>query len=132
MPRVETLMVALLCANIVILAPVIAALATGFPFDPVALGPPTPALGVLNSIYAAIAVVSAGLVALHLRRHPWAVPMTVALFVVQITYKFITLFAVGLQNPVVMANLAVMLAQIAVLVMLGQRGITPAGGTSRA
>ena len=40
---------------------------------------------ILISIYIAIAVVSAVLIAVHLMQMDWAIPMTVALFGVQIT-----------------------------------------------
>jgi len=109
------LMIGALGLNVIILAPVVAGILSGWPFNPMALGAKTPGLMVLASIYASIALVSAFLIYLHLRQMAWAVPMTLAMFAVQITYKAITVPLVGLANPVVLANVLVIFVQAFVL-----------------
>lgn len=107
------MLVAALALNIVILIPVILGLLSGSMDVP--FGPDTDARRILTCAYGAIAFVSAGLIGLHVLGHVWAVPMTLALFSVQITYKLGTVVAVGLANPVVLTNLLVVLAQIAAI-----------------
>ncbi|MCE2891433.1 MAG: hypothetical protein ACK5XZ_00545 [Hyphomonadaceae bacterium] len=75
---------------------------------------------ILISIYIAIAVVSAVLIAVHLMQMDWAIPMTVALFGVQITYNLITVPMVGLSNPVAITNLVVVALQLLTLSILWQ------------
>lgn len=99
--------------NIVILVPVLWGLAAG-QMD-AAFGPDTDARRILACVYAAIALVSAGLIALHVAQHPWAVPMTLAVFALQISYKLGTVFVVGLSSPVVVTNLAVVAVQVVVI-----------------
>ena len=117
MPLASQLMVLALALNVIILVPVITALVRGGAAAAV-FGDATPARAILTSIYAAIALVSLGLIALHVAAAPWAVPMTVALFAVQIVYKALTVPAVGLRNPVVVVNLVVVLVQAGVLAVL--------------
>ena len=83
-----------------------------------AFGPDTDARRILASVYAAIGIVSAGLIALHVAQHPRAVPMTVALFAVKIAYKLTTVATVGLGSPVVITNLVVVAALAAALAAL--------------
>jgi len=111
------LMIGALALNVAILAPVVMGVITGLPFDPAALGQRTDGLMVLTSIYASIAIVSAMLIAVHLRGSEWAVPMTLAMFAVQIVYKLITVPLVGIANPVVMANVLVIFVQAIVLMV---------------
>ena len=67
-----------------------------------AYGPPSPARGILLSIYLAILLVSAGLLL-----RPVA-DMVAALLIVQIAYKVTTPITVRtLANPVVLSNLAI-------------------------
>lgn len=113
-----------LALNIIVLVPVLAVLLLAMPPAERGFGPLTEARLILTAIYSAIALVSAALMALHLMRHLWAIPMTVALFAVQITYKLITVPLVGLSNPVVIANLGVVAVQTLALALLwrGQGG----------
>ena len=96
----------------------------GFTLPPFAYWTPeefrarTDARLILTCVYGAIGVGSAGLIALHLAQHAWAVPMTVALFSVQIVYKLGTVALVGLGSPVVMTNLLVVAVQSVALVVL--------------
>lgn len=109
-----------LAFNIIVLTPVVTVLLLGFlPADQV-FGPVTEGRQILTSIYIAIAVVSAALIAMHLLSLPWAMPMSVALFAVQITYKLITVPMVGLSNPVVITNLVVVVVQAVALFVLWQ------------
>ena len=115
------MLIAALILNIVILMPVLIGLAGGSPGMDAAFGPVTDARRILTCVYAAIAVLSAALIGLHLLQHSWAVPMTVALFAVQITYKLATVPVVGPTSPVVMNNLAVVAIQTAALITLALR-----------
>jgi hypothetical protein len=109
-----------LAFNIVVLVPVISAIMVGLPQTEQSFGPITEGRLILTSIYMAIAVVSAALIAMHLKRLAWAMPMSIALFAVQITYKLITVPMVGLANPVVISNLVVVVVQVLALSMLWQ------------
>jgi len=109
------MLIAALALNIVILFPVVVGL-LGSGMDP-AFGPDTDARRILTCVYAAIALVSLGLIALHVAGHSWAIPMTFALFAVQITYKLATVVAVGLASPVVMTNLLVVAVQVVVIAL---------------
>ncbi|MEO1779288.1 MAG: hypothetical protein AAFU63_10900 [Pseudomonadota bacterium] len=112
------MLMAALIFNLVVLVPVLVSLASGAAGLDAAFGPDTDARRILASVYAAIGIVSAGLIALHVAQHPWAVPMTVALFAVQITYKLMTLVTVGIGSPVVITNLVVVAVQAAALAAL--------------
>ncbi len=91
-----------LTLNIVVLVPVCAGLLRGADWTLAAYGPPSPARGILLSIYLAILLVSVGLL---LKPVP---AMVAALLIVQIAYKVTTPFTVGtLANPVVISNLAI-------------------------
>lgn len=109
-----------LAFNIIILVPVVIVLLFGLSPAEKAFGPLTEGRLILTSIYIAIALVSALLIGLHQRRMDWAMPMSVALFSVQITYKLITVATVGLSNPVVITNLIVVLVQAVVLFTIWQ------------
>jgi hypothetical protein len=104
-----------LAFNIIVLVPVVSALVSGLPQTERSFGPGTDGRSILISIYMAIAIVSAALIAMHLKRLAWAMPMSVALFAVQITYKLITVPMVGPSNPVVISNLVVVAVQVLAL-----------------
>ena len=112
------MMLAALILNLIILVPLVLALLTGTAGTDAAFGARTDARLILTCVYGAIGVVSAGLIALHLAQHAWAVPMTVALFSVQIVYKLGTVALIGLGSPVVMTNLLVVAVQSVALVVL--------------
>lgn len=118
MSTASKLMIGALALNVIILTPIVSGFLTGFPFVSKSLGPLTDGRLVLTSVYAAIAIVSAMLIAVHLRGSEWAVPMTVAMFAVQIVYKAITVPLVGIASPVVMANVFVIFVQMIVLAVL--------------
>jgi hypothetical protein len=104
-----------LAVNIFILFPVVSILLLNLSQAETGFGPVTDGRLILTSIYMAIAIVSGGLIAMHLKRLSWAMPMSVALFSVQITYKLITIPMVGLSNPVVITNLLVVAIQVLAL-----------------
>lgn len=112
--------------NIAILVPVILGLATGGMDD--AFGPASDARRILTCVYCAIAVLSVGLIALHVGGHPWALPMTLALFAMQITYKLGTVAVIGLGSPVVVTNLGVVVLQLGVVAALWWRGALSLAG----
>jgi hypothetical protein len=89
--------------NIAVLLPVCGSLLTRARWCDDAYGSPSPARGILLSIYLAILTASALL--LLVVRRPDAI---VALLAVQIAYKVTTPFTVGtLRNPVVASNLVI-------------------------
>jgi hypothetical protein len=88
--------------NIAVLTPVCASLVGNAGWTLAAYGPPSPARGILLSIYLAILIVS---LCLMFRPIP---AMVAALLIVQIAYKVTTPFTVGtFGNPVVLSNLAI-------------------------
>jgi len=91
-----------LALNVAVLIPVCASIIAKARWTDAAYGPPSPARGILLSIYLAILLVSAGLLL-----RPVA-DMVAALLIVQIAYKVTTPFTVRtLANPVVLSNLAI-------------------------
>jgi len=91
-----------LLLNLVVLAPVCVGLLIDAEWARAGYGPATAARGILLSVYMAIGLVSALLLAV---REPKAVA---ALLLVQVVYKVTTPFTVGtLANPVVMSNLGI-------------------------
>ena len=91
-----------LSLNILVLVPVCLSIAFKADWALAAYGPATPARGILLSIYVAILVCSAALLA-----KPTAA-MVAALLLVQVVYKLTTPFTVGtINNPVVISNLAI-------------------------
>ena len=107
-----------LAFNIVILIPVIGILFFSPERASYVFGDLTDGRLILTSVYAAIALVSTGLIALVLLGAPWALPMCLALFSVQITYKLLTVPLIGLESPVVMTNLLVVIVQLAALLWI--------------
>ena len=77
MKLAERLVLFALAFNIIVLVPVVGALLSELPQAEQSVGPVTDARLILTSIYIAIAIVSAGLIAMHMRRLAWAVPMSV-------------------------------------------------------
>ncbi|WP_299208593.1 hypothetical protein [uncultured Tateyamaria sp.] len=107
------MLVAALGLNLVILIPVITGLMNGTMDS--AFGPDTDARRILKCVYFGIAVTSAALIVLNVVNHPWAVPMTFALFGVQISYKLASAVVVGVASPVILTNLFVLIVQVAVI-----------------
>jgi hypothetical protein len=88
--------------NIFVLVPVCLGLFNKADWTPAAYGPDTPARGILLSVYLAILICSAGLLAKPVPA------MVAALLLVQIIYKFTTPFTVGsFSHPVVISNIAI-------------------------
>ncbi|GGX43568.1 hypothetical protein GCM10007385_09360 [Tateyamaria omphalii] len=108
------MLLAALGLNLLILIPVIAGFIIGTMDG--TFGPDTDARRILICIYIAIAVATAVLITLNLTHHHWAVPMSLALFGVQITYKLATVVALGMASPVVLTNLVVVAVQVAAIV----------------
>jgi hypothetical protein len=99
-----------LALNLVVLFPVCAGLLMRDPRMTAAFGEWTPARGILLSIYMAIAVASAVLLA-----RPDARAASVLLGL-QIVYKVMTPFSVGtMKNPVVISNLLIAAAHLVTL-----------------
>ena len=91
-----------LALNVAVLVPVTAGLIRNAGWTAAAYGAPSPARGILLSIYLAIMLVSIGLLFKPLPA------MVAALLIVQIVYKVTTPISVGtLANPVVLSNLAI-------------------------
>jgi hypothetical protein len=91
-----------LVANITVLIPVLLSLITQARWCASAYGPPSPARGIVLSIYLAILLGSLALLVLPDQR------MALALFAVQVAYKVTTPFTVGSwTNPVVVSNLMI-------------------------
>ncbi len=112
------MLVAALIVNVVVLVPVLGILIAQTPAADKVYGPPTDGRAILTCLYGAICAISLALIAAHLLGMTWAIPMTVGLFAVQITYKLATAAAVGLGNPVVQANLAIVAVQAVALATL--------------
>ena len=73
-----------------------------------AFGPDSPARRILACIYVTIGLVSLyGFLQLGYGRTEVALSVALTLFPLQIIYKLLTAFAVGLGNSVVLANLAI-------------------------
>ena len=88
--------------NIAVLIPVCTSLVAKARWTNAAYGPPSPARGILLSIYLAILLVSAALLLKPVAE------MVATLLIVQIVYKITTPFTVRtLANPVVLSNLAI-------------------------
>jgi hypothetical protein len=107
------MLVVSLALNLAVLVPVCASLLLGASWTLSAYGPPTPARGILLSIYLAIGAASSLLL---VRPDP---EMVTALLGVQVIYKLTTPFTVGTwRNPVVLSNLAIAAVHTATLTML--------------
>lgn len=117
------MLLAALILNIAILVPVIWSLVNGAAGMDAAFGPVTDARRILTCVYGAIGLCSAALIALHSLAHPWAIPMTIALFAVQITYKSATVWVVGPAHPVVIANMVVIVVQFSAVVTAWRAGL---------
>lgn len=104
--------------NIVVLLPVIWVLARNRAAAANAWGPDTPARRILASIYAAILVSSIVLVALSSAATTDIIPWAQALLGLQVIYKALSAYVVGLRNPVVLSNIAIALVHLATLAML--------------
>lgn len=111
------MLTASLVLNLAVLVPVCAGLLLRARWTEPAFGPPTPARGVLLSVYLAIGAASALLLV-------WPSPaMATALLGVQVLYKLSTPLTVGtLRNPVVLSNLAIAAVHGITISDLGQLG----------
>ncbi len=112
------MLIAALVLNLLILVPLVSALLMERPGMIEVFGPVTDARLILTSVYLSIGVVSCVLIAAHLARADWAIPATLALFAVQITYKLSTVLLVGVASPVVVTNLAVVAVQCVAIATL--------------
>jgi len=102
-----------LIINVAVLVPVSAGLLVDASWVAAAYGDPSPARGILLSIYAAILLVSAWLL---IERNAMLVA---PLLLVQVIYKLTTPITVGsLINPVVISNLVVAAVHLVTLVLI--------------
>jgi hypothetical protein len=107
----QTMTILSLCLNVAVLIPVCLGLLRDAAWARAAYGDPSPARGILLSVYGAILLVSAGLLA-----RGDGGPAG-ALLAVQVVYKLTTPFTVGtLKNPVVLSNLGIAAFHTATLV----------------
>ena len=83
----------------------------------------SPARRILACVYASIAVVSAfSLIAYAIgRSEEFLLRIVLVLFPLQIVYKVGTIFAVGLDNPVVRSNALIVLLLMAAMLTIGVR-----------
>lgn len=101
-----TLIAATHLLNIVVLLAVLSQIASDAPGMADAYGPDSAARRILASIYGAILASSAvalAVLAISGSGQRWLV-FSASLFAVQLIYKLATIFTVGLDNPVVVAN----------------------------
>lgn len=107
-------------ANALITFSVAAAMLRGRADMDDAFGPDTPARRILACVYLAIGGVSIyALIQLGMGQTGIAQAVGMTLFPLQIAYKLLTAFAVGLRNPVVRTNLAVVVL-LAVTLIIGR------------
>lgn len=98
----KIMLVLSLLLNIAVLIPVCLGLSTGAQWTEAGYGDPTPARGILLSVYFSILVAS---VVLLIFRNPQSVAVLLS---IQVIYKLSTPFTVGtLWNPVVISNLGI-------------------------
>ena len=97
----KMMILASLVLNILVLIPVCTGLLRDASWATQSYGPATPARGILLSVYLSILIISVGLLFFQDPK------LVLALLTVQIVYKVITPFAVGLSNPVVISNLGI-------------------------
>jgi hypothetical protein len=98
----KRMLVLSLLLNIAVLIPVCLGLSTGAHWTQTSYGDPTPARGILLSVYFSILVAS---ILLLIFRNPKSVAV---LLVTQVIYKLSTPLTVGtLLNPVVLSNLGI-------------------------
>jgi hypothetical protein len=109
----KKMMTASLLANVLVLVPVCAGLLMNSGWVATGWGDFTAARGILLSVYAAILLVSLGLL---FKREPMLVA---PLLLVQVIYKVTTPFTVGsIANPVVISNLIVAVLHLATLSLI--------------
>lgn len=108
-----TLVIISLTLNVLVLVPVCAGLAADARWTHEAWGDPTPARGILLSIYFAILLLSLALLWIRDPR------LVAPLLAVQVIYKVTTPWSVGtLRNPVVLSNLAIAAVHTATLAVI--------------
>jgi len=105
-----------LSLNIVVLVPVLVALAANGRTAEQAWGPDAAARRILAAIYAAIALASVALLILDMLDRNVAA-WTQALLGIQVVYKLLSVPLVGLRNPVVVSNLGIAAVHIVTLVV---------------
>ena len=118
-----------LVTNIVVLIPVCLGLIVYSSSGPVigSWGPPTPARGILLSVYISVLVMSALLLGLHSssqiqsRNQPAIESMVAALLTTQILYKITTPATAGATNPVAVSNLCISALHAGTLFALWKR-----------
>ena len=110
------------CVNVLVLGLVVPQIWGNAAGMSAAFGTDTVARQILTCVYAAIWIASVvGLGMIAFGRVETAVTLAIGLFAVQIMYKLMTVWAVGLANPVVMANLPIAIFHSATLVLIVTR-----------
>ena len=113
-----------LVLNAVIVFPVSIALFQDRPGMEAAFGAQSDARSILASVYLAIGLVSAAAIAgLAAGWGEIIRPMAIGLLTMQIVYKIITVWSVGLASPVVQTNLLVVLVHTLTVVMLVRNAV---------
>lgn len=109
----KKMILASLLTNVIVLIPVCAGLFMNAAWTFDGYGTATAARGILLSIYAAILIVSLGLL---FRQDP---DLVAPLLLIQVIYKSTTPFTVGsFTNPVVLSNLAIATLHLVTLVLI--------------
>ncbi|QUJ75845.1 hypothetical protein KDD17_12985 [Sulfitobacter albidus] len=108
--------------NVLILIAVVPALWRDAPGTAEAFGPDTPARRILMCVYLAILLTSVvALILAGMGHYGMALTIGLVLFPMQILYKTATAFAVGIDNPVVITNLVVVVVHSITLATLAMR-----------
>lgn len=106
-----------LILNLVVLGPVTVGLLRQTPGLEPAFGPDSPARRILLAVYLSIAGLSVVLLALLALAPAMAGQMALSLLALLIIYKALTVPLVGLRNPVVKTNVAVMIFHSATIAL---------------
>lgn len=118
----KTMLTLSMLLNIAVLIPVCTGLMTDAAWARESYGDPSPARGILLSVYLSILLVSSLLLWIQEPR------AAAALLLVQVIYKITTPFAVGtILNPVVISNLVIAGFHLVTLVVIWRKGVLPLG-----
>lgn len=122
----KKMIIASLCANILVLVPVCTMLILASSQVAEVFGSPSPARSILLSVYLAILTVS---VVLLFNRRP---TLVAPLLLVQVLYKLSTPFTVGtVAHPVVISNLVIAVLHAATLALIWREVFAPNGHSER-
>ena len=115
--------------NVIVVTVIPALIARDVPAMTACYGVDSAARRILACLYATIAMASAvALIGQALGNTTLSIAIAGVLFPVQITYKLMTIPAVGWRNPVVKSNLAIALLHTATLAAIWHEGLLDARG----